>query len=51
MCCTWLYCKLQVIQKLEKFLAKDINRRFGTNFAGKNLFITGGAAGAITITF
>ena len=37
--------------EVREVLAKDINRRFGTNFAGKNLFITGGAAGAITITF
>ncbi len=32
-------------------LAKSINARFGTNFAGKNLFITAGAAAAITICF
>ncbi len=32
-------------------LAKSINRRFGTSFAGKNLFMTSGAAAAITITF
>ena len=32
-------------------LAKNINARFGTNFAGKNLFITAGAAAAITICF
>ena len=32
-------------------LAKSINRRFGTRFAGKNLFMTAGAAAAITITF
>ena len=32
-------------------LAKNINRRFGTRFAGKNLFMTAGAAAAITITF
>lgn len=37
--------------QVRETLAKDINRRFGTNFAGKNLFITGGAAGAITIAF
>ncbi len=32
-------------------LAKSINRRFGTHFSGKNLFMTAGAAAAITITF
>ena len=32
-------------------LAKSINSRFGTNFSGKNLFITSGAAAAITICF
>ena len=37
--------------EVRKILAKDINKRFNTDFTGKNLFITGGAAGAITITF
>ncbi|MBR3051623.1 MAG: pyridoxal phosphate-dependent aminotransferase [Selenomonadaceae bacterium] len=32
-------------------LAKSINARFNTNYAGKNLFITSGAAAAITICF
>lgn len=32
-------------------LAESINRRFGTSFAGKNLFMTAGAAAAITICF
>ena len=32
-------------------LAQSINARFGTNFAGKNIFITSGAAAAITICF
>ena len=32
-------------------LAASINQRFGTNFAGKNIFITSGAAAAITICF
>ena len=32
-------------------LAKSINARFGTKFAGKNIFITSGAAAAITICF
>lgn len=32
-------------------LASSINSRFGTNFAGKNIFVTAGAAAAITICF
>lgn len=32
-------------------LAASINRRFQTRFAGKNLFLTAGAAAAITIVF
>ena len=32
-------------------LAKSINHRFNTKFTGKNLFMTAGAAAAITITF
>ncbi|WP_182187996.1 pyridoxal phosphate-dependent aminotransferase [Pectinatus frisingensis] len=32
-------------------LAQSVNRRFKTNFTAKNFFMTGGAAGAITITF
>ncbi|MDO5516334.1 MAG: pyridoxal phosphate-dependent aminotransferase [Clostridium sp.] len=32
-------------------MAKSINRRFGTNFAGKNIFFTAGAAASITICF
>ena len=32
-------------------LAASINARFGTHFAGKNLFVTSGAAAAITICF
>lgn len=32
-------------------LAQSLNARFGTNFAGKNIFITAGAAAAITISF
>lgn len=32
-------------------LAESINKRFGTNFAGKNIFVTSGAAAAITICF
>ena len=32
-------------------LAASINARFGTKFAGKNLFVTSGAAAAITICF
>lgn len=30
-------------------LAASINARFGTNFAGKNIFVTSGAAAALTI--
>ncbi len=37
--------------EVREVLAKDINRRFGTNFAGRNLFLTAGAAAAITVTF
>ncbi len=37
--------------KVREILAQSINQRFGTNFAGKNLFITAGAAAAITICF
>lgn len=32
-------------------VAQSINRRFGTDFDAKNLFITAGAAAAITISF
>jgi len=32
-------------------IAQSINRRFATNFSGKNLFMTSGAAAAITICF
>lgn len=32
-------------------LAESINRRFGTHFSGKNLFMTAGAAAACTICF
>ena len=32
-------------------LASSINSRFKTNFAGKNIFVTAGAAAAITICF
>ena len=34
-----------------EIIAKSINRRFGTDFTGKNLFMTSGAAAAITICF
>ena len=37
--------------QVRETLAKSINTRFGTKFAGKNLFITSGAAAAITICF
>ena len=32
-------------------LAADLNARFGTHFSGKNLFMTAGAAAAITVCF
>ena len=32
-------------------LAKSVDKRFGTHFAGKNFFLTAGAAAAITICF
>ncbi len=32
-------------------IAQSINRRFATNFSGKNIFMTSGAAAAITICF
>ncbi len=34
-----------------EIIAKSINRRFDTDFTGKNLFMTSGAAAAITICF
>lgn len=37
--------------EVREILAKSINERFGTNFAGKNLFLTAGAAAALTISF
>ncbi len=37
--------------QVREILAKSINERFGTGFAGKNLFLTAGAAAAITISF
>ena len=37
--------------QVREILAKSINERFNTNFAGKNIFITAGAAAAITICF
>ena len=37
--------------QVRQTIAESINRRFGTNFAGKNLFMTSGAAAAITICF
>ena len=37
--------------QVRETLAQSLNARFGTNFAGKNLFITAGAAAAITICF
>ena len=37
--------------EVRETLAKSVNARFGTNFTGKNFFITAGAAAAITICF
>ena len=37
--------------QVRETLAKSINDRFNTHFTGKNLFITSGAAAAITISF
>ena len=37
--------------EVREILAESVNERFGTNFAGKNFFITAGAAAAITICF
>ena len=37
--------------KVRETLAASINARFNTDFTGKNLFITAGAAAAITISF
>ncbi len=37
--------------QVRETIAASINRRFGTAFAGKNLFMTSGAAAAITICF
>ena len=37
--------------QVREILAQSINARFGTHFSGKNLFVTSGAAAAITICF
>ncbi|MBR6710451.1 MAG: pyridoxal phosphate-dependent aminotransferase [Selenomonadaceae bacterium] len=37
--------------EVRETLAGSINERFGTKFTGKNLFLTAGAAAAITISF
>ena len=37
--------------EVREILAASVNERFGTKFAGKNFFITAGAAAAITICF
>lgn len=37
--------------EVRETLAGSINERFGTKFRGKNLFLTAGAAAAITISF
>ena len=37
--------------QVRQAIAESINKRFGTNYAGKNIFMTAGAAAAITISF
>ena len=37
--------------EVRETLAASISRRFGVNVSGKNLFLTAGAAAAITVTF
>lgn len=37
--------------EVRETISKSINRRFGTDYAGKNLFMTSGAAAALTICF
>lgn len=37
--------------RVRETLAESINKRFGTHFGGKNIFVTSGAAAAITICF
>ena len=37
--------------EVRETIAKSINRRFGTGYTGKNLFMTSGAAAALTICF
>lgn len=39
------------LPQVREALARSINERFGTNFTGKNLFMTAGAAAACTICF
>ena len=37
--------------QVRQAVAESINQRFGTHYAGKNIFMTAGAAAAITISF
>lgn len=37
--------------EVREILARSINDRFGTGYGGKNLFLTAGAAAALTISF
>ena len=39
------------LPKTREAIAASINKRFGTDYAGRNIFVTAGAAAAITITF
>lgn len=45
------YTVAQGDPECRELLAKSLNKRFGTNFTGKNLFMTAGAAASITICF
>lgn len=39
------------VPEVRSILAEDLNRRFGMQLTGENLFMTSGAAGALSITF
>ena len=50
-CSIHVYTVAQGDPECRELLAKSLNKRFGTNFTGKNLFMTAGAAASITICF
>lgn len=50
-CSIHRYTVAQGDPESRELLAKSLNKRFGTNFTGKNLFMTAGAAASITICF